>query len=433
MQTNEVQRCVGAAPGVPHGRARDGASARAARARAERGAEPAPRPVPLPLREREPGGRPTRRSSSFAQEPGRPVPADAPRRAPRRPEAAGHRPRPGRRDHRRGLPAASQLSLARARGPRRAARRRRRDASCRGGAAGADPRATTSTLLAGILADRPADAVTVVFQTASTGYLDAEAAAAAARRARRGGRRRAAAGVGLDPEARRAGGLERGLLRARAPRLAGAAAARRARRLPRQLDRLAARVITSRDNETLKLVRKLLDQRRSTATRRGSSPSRARISSTPRGGAGSSPCTCSIAGRDGRGGAARACLDAAASGARDRRLPARRPADGRPRDVPRAVAARRPRQRRHAPADGRRVRRRRRALRGVRGPAVAEGAAGLGRRDLPRPVDAVGRPPGRGASRSSPTAATPLAERRPRPAGHVPPRRRARGAAGRAR
>ena len=40
-------------------------------------------------------------------------------------------------------------------------------------------------------------------------------------------------------------------------------------------------MITSRDNETLKLVRKLLAAR-STATRRGSSPSRARISSRRR-------------------------------------------------------------------------------------------------------------------------------------------------------
>ena len=51
----------------------------------------------------------------------------------------------------------------------------------------------------------------------------------------------------------------------------------------------------------------------------------------------------------------------------------------------------RPGQRRHADPLGRRVRRRGRALRGVRRPALAEGAAGERRRDLPRPARRLGR------------------------------------------
>ncbi len=239
----------GAASGVPHRRTRDGATPRPAGARAERGAEPAPRPVPLPLRERGLGagrrGARALRAGAGPARPGRPPPP-----APRRPEAAGHRPRPCRRDHRRGVPAASQLSLARARGPGRAARRRRRDASCRGSAARADPRRLRRP--PGRVPRRPSvgrdhgrlpDRLDRVPRRRRRG--------GAAKRARSGGRRRAAAGVGLDPEARRAGGLERGLPRARAPHLAGAAAARCPRGLPWQLGGLdVLRVGGPRDSAT---------------------------------------------------------------------------------------------------------------------------------------------------------------------------------------
>ena len=80
-----------------------------------------------------------------------------------------------------------------------------------------------------------------------------------------------------------------------------------------------------------------------------------------------------------------------APAARDRRLPARRPAARSAAADARALARRRPGQRRHADAHRRRVRRRRRALRGLRRPDRAEGAARVGRRDLPRAARAVRR------------------------------------------
>ena len=145
----------------------------------------------------------------------------------------------------------------------------------------------------------------------------------------------------------------------------------------------------------------------STARRPGCSPSKGRTSSRRPARRGSSPCTCSSPART-IDGAPRARLDAPASGARDRRLPPRRPAGGHPRDVPCAVAPRRPGERRHAPADRRRVRRKRGALRGVRRPALAEGAPSLGRRDLPRPARSTGTTARADASRSSAHGGDPL-------------------------
>ncbi len=91
-------------------------------------------------------------------------------------------------------------------------------------------------------------------------------------------------------------------------------------------------MITSRDNETLKLVRKLLGQRKH-REERGCSPPRARISSTPRAARGSSRCTCSSRARRSTPSSLAARLDAAAPGPRDRRLPAQRPALARVRDT----------------------------------------------------------------------------------------------------
>ena len=61
-----------------------------------------------------------------------------------------------------------------------------------------------------------------------------------------------------------------------------------------------------------------------------------------------------------------------------------RPPDRCPRPLSRALAARRSGERRHADPHGRRVRRGGRAVGGLRRPALAEGAACVGRRDLPR-------------------------------------------------
>ena len=112
-------------------------------------------------------------------------------------------------------------------------------------------------LLPGILAERPADTLTVVYQTASTGYLTSERYdqlrrsidAAGQTVARSRGYRRGAA----TRTRRRRGDW----LGARDPGLARTGAAGRARRLPRQLARLARRVISSKDNPKLKLVRAL--------------------------------------------------------------------------------------------------------------------------------------------------------------------------------
>ena len=84
-------------------------------------------------------------------------------------------------------------------------------------------------------------------------------------------------------------------------------------------------MITSRDNATLKLVRKLLGQRK-TATRRGCSPPRARISSRRRRRAGIEPVELLVEGENVAPGAAGDGLVAPASATRDRHLPARRPA-----------------------------------------------------------------------------------------------------------
>ena len=137
-------------------------------------------------------------------------------------------------------------------------------------------------------------------------------------------------------------------------------------------------MITSKDNERLKLVRKLHDKRWrdklglffvegedavAAATARAGRPAVGR--------------------RGRRAAAARGRRERAARSARDRRLPARRSAGvgGARRDA-RALARLRPRQRRHPDPDRRGVRRGGRALGRLRRPDLAEGAARERRLDL---------------------------------------------------
>ena len=104
--------------------------------------------------------------------------------------------------------------------------------------------------------------------------------------------------------------------------------------------------------------------------------------------------------RERRAGAARRGVDARAPAAGDRRLPARRPAARRLRPVTLALwRVADPGQRRDADPHRGRVRRRRRALAGLRRPDGAEGAAGVDGRDLPRAARRVRRG-GRAARRA---------------------------------
>ena len=95
--------------------------------------------------------------------------------------------------------------------------------------------------------------------------------------------------------------------------------------------------------------------------------------------------------RERRARAARRGLDAAAPGARRRRLPHGRPAARGARDDAGALARLRSRQHRHAAPRRGRLRRGGRALRGLRRPARLEGAARVGRGDLPRAAARVRR------------------------------------------
>ncbi len=113
-------------------------------------------------------------------------------------------------------------------------------------------------VLPGILRDRSPNALTVVFQTASTGYLEQEgydSLRASLEAAAADGRPLAWVSSRRAEEKRIPGGR---VLGARATPLAGAGEARRPGRLPRQLGRLGRRrMITSKDNPRLKLVRAL--------------------------------------------------------------------------------------------------------------------------------------------------------------------------------
>ena len=112
-------------------------------------------------------------------------------------------------------------------------------------------------LLPGLLAERAEDRLTVVYQTASTGYLTPERYAELRRsleRAAADGRPLALVSSRRHDETERE--TEEGFeltirVWPEAERLAGN------RRLPRELDRLAGRVISSKDNPKLKLVRAL--------------------------------------------------------------------------------------------------------------------------------------------------------------------------------
>ena len=190
-----------------------------------------------------------------------------------------------------------------------------------------------------------------------------------------------------------------------------------------------SRLIESRQNEKLRLVRKLLSARASTATRPGSSPPRARISSRPRRAAGIEPVELLVAGEN---VLPELLGEVSTLGHAPRVIgvyPTRRSAGRRSRDVVlalwRVVGSR---ERRDAAAHGRRVRRRRLAVGRVRRPDRAARAARVGGRDLPRPARAVGRAPERGdrARRARRRAARRGAARA---SAHVPPRLGARRAA----
>ena len=101
-------------------------------------------------------------------------------------------------------------------------------------------------LLPALLAERPHDAVTVVFQTRVDGLPATRRGRAAACLARSGRRRRPTARLGLDAPLRRARGDDGGCVRARATRLARPVASRGTRRLPRQLAGLAAVRLSAR-------------------------------------------------------------------------------------------------------------------------------------------------------------------------------------------
>ena len=168
---------------------------------------------------------------------------------------------------------------------------------------------------------------------------------------------------------------------ARRPRGLGPAGVRRRRRAGegrargRLRLRLSSSLITSRQNEKLRLVRKLLSARKH-RRRAGFSPPRARTSSRPRRPRGSSPSSCSSQERTSLPELLGGGLDARPRAACRRRLSAG--------DLPAARATSGSalwrvggsRQRRHAAAGRRRVRRLRRALGRVRRPARARGRSG---------------------------------------------------------
>ena len=197
-----------------------------------------------------------------------------------------------------------------------------------------------------------------------------------------------------------------------------------------QLGRLARRVITSKDNPKLKLVRAL--QRKKEREETGLFACEGEDLCDAALAAGSSPSSCWSPGET---------VDAASCSPGVSTLPHPPRAIGvfrrddlpvgMPRDVPRTLAALRPGQRRHADPLGGRVRRSRLALRGLRRPALAEGASRERRCDLPRPARPVGRsrrPSGR-ARRGRRRVAR---RYRPRASGHDRARCRTGGAARRA-
>ena len=177
-------------------------------------------------------------------------------------------------------------------------------------------------------------------------------------------------------------------------------------------------MITSRDNETLKLVRKLLGQRKH-REETGLFAAEGEDLVEAASGAGIEPVHLLVAGET--------VEEELLARVSTLPHPARaigvyRRADlptGAREHVPRPVAAVRPRQRRHPAPHGRRVRRLRRALGGLRRPALAEGAACLARArssarrscrwdDRPRPLRRARRPRRRRAGR------TPTSRRRSR-------------------
>ena len=169
-----------------------------------------------------------------------------------------------------------------------------------------------------------------------------------------------------------------------------------------QSPRTAAGLITSRDNERLKLVRKLHDRRWRDKLGLFVAEGEDLVDAARRR---AEPVDLLVAGETVDAGAARRGLDARAPAAGDRRLPARRPAArGRGRSTLALWHVARPGERRHARPVGRCVRRGRRALGRLRRPDRAEGAAGVDGSALPRVRSPASTSRAGAASRSSRTA-----------------------------
>ena len=196
----------------------------------------------------------------------------------------------------------------------------------------------------------------------------------------------------------------------------GARGPRGQRSRPRSRDRRAGegrarvdrRLITSRDNERLKLVRKLHERR--WRDKLGLFAVEGEDLSRRRGPPASSRWTCSSRGRTSRPSCWPRCRRSRtrrASSAVFRRADLPR---GRAAGDARALARGGSRERRDAHALRGRVRRRRRALGGLRRSDRSEGGAGVDGRDLPRPARRASTSRAAGASRSSRAAAYALPE-----------------------
>ena len=183
-------------------------------------------------------------------------------------------------------------------------------------------------------------------------------------------------------------------------------------------------LITSASNPTLKLVRKLLAQKRK-REELGLFAVEGEDLVEAAAAAGIEPIERLVAGENVEPELLAAISTLPAPGSRRRRLPHRRPAARAARDDAGALARLGSRQHRHAAARRGRLRRGGRALRGLRRPARLEGAARVRRGDLPCPAARVrrrSRPAGR-ARRARRRAA---ARARPLRPGDVRARSRAR-------
>ena len=403
VQTNETQRCVALAARVPHARARDRAAARADRARPERRPQPRLRLGTATATPRARSAIPADAAAFEARRARARCPAGLLARAARGAAAGVESTRAGRRHDRRRRAPAAQLHLAGARRAGGAARRGDRDVLACAAPTGADPRrlrrpASRSARGApGGRADRRLP--DRLDRLPDAGALRRAARARSSGRAPTGGRspgsRRGAREEHETDTARRAGSSS--CASGRTP------PARRARRLPRQLARLARRRDHSKDNPKLKLVRAL--QRKKERDETGLFACEGEDLCDAALAAGIEPVELLSRGRTSRPScspASRRCPHPPRAIGVFRRADLPR---GTRDDLPRALAARRSRERRHADSLGRRVRRGRRALGGLRRPAVAEGAARERGGDLPGPARSPGTSVPGGRWRSTPGGA----------------------------